>query len=177
MFIQWRMIMKVIHTMAIRLLLVAVLLNAAMTWASNYTYTYFEFPEAYFTCGQAINNSEQIVGWYHDGQIDNPYRGFMKDGEVYTSIDYPDSTSHTVCYGINNAGDIVGSYWSDIKYDRHGFLKKGPLFTTIDFPGATFTDPHGINDYGQIVGVYASGFAPNIILHGFLKDGDTLCEY
>ena len=39
-------------------------------------------------------------------------------------------------------------------------------FTTIDVPGATFTEAHGINASGQIVGVYLDSSGG----HGFLLD-------
>src|SRR5215472_5727743 len=43
-------------------------------------------------------------------------------------------------------------------------------FTTIDVPGATFTQASGINNAGQIVGVFSDAPAVN---QGFLKDGAT----
>src|SRR5262249_22268165 len=45
--------------------------------------------------------------------------------------------------------------------------KDGATFTTIDVPGASFTEAHGINDAGQIVGSFTDGD------HGFLKDAAT----
>src|SRR4030042_4715767 len=35
-----------------------------------------------------------------------------------------------------------------------GFLKDGNIWTTLNYPGAIFTQAYGINDAGQIVGVY-----------------------
>jgi uncharacterized membrane protein len=43
-------------------------------------------------------------------------------------------------------------------------------FTTIDVPGATSTDALGINDIGQIVGIF---FDRSGAVHGFLKNGAT----
>ena len=42
-------------------------------------------------------------------------------------------------------------------------------FTTFDVPGAGVTQAHGINEMGQIVGIFNNGTGT----HGFLKDGDT----
>ena len=85
---------------------------------------------------------------------------------TFTTIDYPDATSHsTVANGINDAGQIVG-YFNDSTGKFHGFLKDGATFTTIDVPGASATFARGINDAGQIV-----GFFQNPGDHGFLKDG------
>src|SRR5215472_13788155 len=50
---------------------------------------------------------------------------------------------------------IVGSF-EDATFRTHGFLKDGATFTTIDVPGATgITLAFGINDAGQIVGVFS----------------------
>ena len=49
----------------------------------------------------------------------------------------------------------------------HGFLRAPDgAFTTIDIPGATATALTGINDHGQMVGLYvdANG-APHVFLH------------
>src|SRR5215831_14249160 len=88
---------------------------------------------------------------------------------TFTTIDYPDATSHsTVANGINDAGQIVG-YFNDSTGKFHGFLKDGATFTTIDVPGANATVALGINDAGQIVGLFENATGT----HGFLKDGAT----
>ena len=60
-----------------------------------------------------------------------------------------------------------------------GYLRdKRGRFTRIDFPGAAYVTIHGINDRGQIVGVYIEGgVTPNPdgtvrrgMVHGFLWD-------
>ena len=45
-------------------------------------------------------------------------------------------------------------------------LALGATFTTIDVPGASFTIAFGINDRGQIVGIYGGAAG----IHGFLLD-------
>lgn len=52
----------------------------------------------------------------------------------------------------------------------HGFLDTNGIFTSITYPGATFTAAYGINDSGQIVGIYQSGATAR---RGFLYDGGT----
>ncbi len=77
--------------------------------------------------------------------------------------------------GMNNNGDIVGSY-ADGSYirgvvaARHGFLLSHGIYTTIDFPGAYATTASGINDSGQIVGYYFTGDGREGT-HGFLLSG------
>jgi len=91
-------------------------------------------------------------------------------GGTYTTIDDPSATS-TQAFGINDMGQIVGSYGNES--GSHGFLYSGGTngtYTTLDDPSATQgTFAQGINASGQIVGYYknASG------THGFLYSGGT----
>lgn len=85
---------------------------------------------------------------------------------TFTPIDLPDAY-FTSAFGINNHGDIVGTYW-DTKGIPHGFLYANGDFTTIDFPGAIGTVANGINNVGDIVGVYVDAAG---ILYGFLYVG------
>ncbi len=91
-----------------------------------------------------------------------------KDTGQFTFIDVPGATSTGVYQfpeRINARGDIVGPYRSaDGKL--HGFLLDAGAFTTIDFPSAAATTADGINDEGQIVGLYSLvAGGPN---HGYL---------
>jgi len=69
----------------------------------------------------------------------------------------------TVARGINNSGQIVGTY-SDAS-GGHGFLYTAGVFTPLDVPGAAATEADGINTSGQIVGTY---FDQSGGEHGFL---------
>src|SRR5215216_699334 len=75
---------------------------------------------------------------------------------TFTTIDVPGSIS-TVAYGINTAGQIVGSFRDAglPGFPNRGFLKDGTTFITIDVPGAEWTEAHGINIAGQIVGTFS----------------------
>ncbi len=72
--------------------------------------------------------------------------------------------------GINNLGDIVGTYCDTARpclitlAGTHGFLMRAGAFTTIDIPGAKATNATGINARGDIVGSYSDGSK----FHGFL---------
>jgi len=88
---------------------------------------------------------------------------------TYTTIDYPGAT-YTLAYGINMAGDIVGSY-TDVSFRYHGFLLSQGVFMTIDPPGSALTYATGINDNGEIVGFYEDpSFSAT---HGFILQGQT----
>src|SRR6266849_6456782 len=81
---------------------------------------------------------------------------------AFTTIDVRGAIG-TIAWGINPAGDIVGSY-TDASNDGHGFLLRHGTITSIDVPGSLLTTAFGINAQGDIVGTYVSGSRA----HGFL---------
>lgn len=89
-----------------------------------------------------------------------------------SQIDAPNA-SYTDAVGINNRGDIVGSF-SDAR-GLHGFILRNGTFTTLDFPaqGVAGTVAKGINDRGQVAGFYVQS-GSNI--HGFVWDGGTFTQ-
>jgi uncharacterized membrane protein len=94
-------------------------------------------------------------------QADN----FSLTPDSFTRIDVP-GASATFALGINNAGQIVGTYTDDT--GRHGFAASGNDFTTIDGIVA-----YGINNLGQIVG---SNLGTDGLFHGFLDDGSDVAS-
>jgi hypothetical protein len=62
----------------------------------------------------------------------------------------------------------VGRY-DDSGGTTHGFLLRNGRFHTIDFPGASFTVAFGINDGGDIGGIYTLAG----VNHGFLLSDGT----
>ena len=103
------------------------------------------------------------MGFYSDSTTGIEH-GYLKNGATLTTIDVPFAgATNTAARGINDAGQVVGSY-SDASGGVHGFLKDGATFTPIDIPGASYTAAQGINDAGQIVGFYEVGSS----IHSFL---------
>jgi probable HAF family extracellular repeat protein len=88
---------------------------------------------------------------------------------TYTLLDDPLATpGGTGATGINDSGQVVGTY-THLDTDRqHGFLYAGGTYTTLDYPGAINTNAEGINASGQIVGNYNNG-----PFHGFLYSAGT----
>src|SRR5262249_21781010 len=82
--------------------------------------------------------------FYGQATADQPF--------TFVSLDYPGAIS-TELFGINNRGDVVGSYQNPENF-FHGFVYQGGQFTSIDGPGAAFTQIKGINDSGDIVGTF-----------------------
>jgi len=113
-----------------------------------------------------VNKSGVIIGTFaifrsfdsHGFAIRPPYD---PDSNNLTVIDFPGHSNNSA-FGINDAGDIVGSYDNF----QHGFLLHQGVFTTIDVPNAIITIPLGINNVGQIVGQYQTGGPQDS--HGFL---------
>jgi probable HAF family extracellular repeat protein len=84
-----------------------------------------------------------------------------------TLIDVPNSTL-TIASGINNLGQIVGSYDGG-PHNGDGFLLTNNTFSTFSMPGNTTIDGtggYGINDLGQIVGWYGYGTNQSFLLSG-----------
>jgi probable HAF family extracellular repeat protein len=86
----------------------------------------------------------------------------------FVTLTDPNLTGFTLAAGIDDAGEVVGSY-KDSSNVTHGFSLSGVggTFTTLDFQGATSTSANGVsvvNGEVEIVGVYndASGS------HGFV---------
>ena len=110
-----------------------------------------------------INNLGHVVGVYTDSA--GLYRGFIKNGGVYTAIDHPDhltGTVYTWVNGINDSGHAAGYFWKTDESGSpgHGFVFDG-AFTPFDHPGAVAggegTYILGINNSRQVVGWYDDG--------------------
>ena len=86
---------------------------------------------------------------------------------VFTTFDVPHAFQ-TVAEGINDRGQVVGTYTDEFFGSFHGFIYDDGVFTTIDFPGGLDTVLFGINNDGNTVGSYISNQQ-----HGFTYDGES----
>src|SRR5207248_11445107 len=79
---------------------------------------------------------------------------------VPTTIQYPGSSS-TVARGINNIGEVAGTYscaaarvnpitGATCTAGTHGFLLQDCVYTRLDVPGGTSTTPPGISEQGAV---------------------------
>ena len=89
----------------------------------------------------------------------------------YTTIDDPLGVYGTSVNGINNLGQVVGTYW-DANNIAHAFVESGGTYTTLIYPSTdgSYTLANGINDSGQVVGTYTDA---NFKSHGFVESGGT----
>lgn len=128
-----------------------------------------------------INSAGDITGRYR--KADGKWHAFLLSEGVFTSIDLPgaiQTASFPPPVGINDAGDMVGSYCAGGPCPlgltgnlttTHGFLLRrdrdaGEGLLTIDFPGAVATGAYAINTRGDVVGPYVDA---NHKVHGFLR--------
>lgn len=77
--------------------------------------TQIDFPGATTTLAYSINASGLIAGTYDYAH------GFVYDHGAYYSLDYPGAVGTTILYGLNDADQIVGTYYS-ADYYSHGLL-------------------------------------------------------
>src|ERR1700722_1354731 len=89
-------------------------------------------------------------------------------GYQFTTIDPPGADGGALGFGINNAGQVVGTSL-DADFNATGFVYSAGSFTFLAVPGAAGgSDANAINNNGDIVGDYydADGYA-----YGFLRQG------
>jgi uncharacterized membrane protein len=148
--------------------------------------TTVDVPGAAITSVWGINNRGQVVGNYVDpgavpgpaGEISSDMAHIFvrdRDGRI-TTVDVPFPNLRGVG-DINDRGQLVGTY-IDAAGGVRGFRREPDgKFTPIDVPGAG-TLPLGINNQGQVVGIYGDegtvnnpdGSYPRYRVHGFLWD-------
>ncbi len=182
--------MKRLITFAAVTSLVMFIAGSQVAWADGYTLSFLRYPDGTYTNANGINNSGVIVG-------STPLGGFLYQDGVFAPFSEPGATGTvptaisnnglivgysslgtflyngtftpltfaghtTVPHGVNSSGVIVGS-------DGNGFWFDGTNFTLIPIPGAIFTEAYGINDLGQVVGLYNSATEQD----GFVYDINT----
>jgi probable HAF family extracellular repeat protein len=96
---------------------------------SNGAYTAINGPtDSADTAANGINNLSQIVGYYRA----DTYHAFLYQGGTYTALPDPTpSPEFFSAYGINDEGQIVGTYVNNAASAQYGFLYSGGHYTTI----------------------------------------------
>jgi uncharacterized membrane protein len=119
----------------------------------------------------AVNGAGQTIVNYMDSSFAMHSAVIDPTGNA-TLVAVP-GANHTLAYSINNAGQIVGSYfvYDPAKgYSTHGFYRDpaSGSYSTIDVAGgaSSSTQAMSINDLGQIAGSYYD----NTGEHGFLRN-------
>ena len=98
-----------------------------------------------------INDHGQVVGQFTDSH--GMPHGFIYEEESFCQLDYP-GAAETNILGINNLSQMVGMFTTLTA--TAGFLyDRGTFSPPITYPGpGNLTVPNGVNDRGEIVGVF-----------------------
>jgi hypothetical protein len=114
-------------------------------------------PNAVSTVTAAINNSDEIAGFFTD-KTTGAIEGFIKNGVDFTTVSAP-GAAETQLLGINDNGLAVGFdciVAGCTSGPMHGIIYNiaTKTFTTLDPQGSMGTTFNGLNDRGQIVGFF-----------------------
>ncbi|HEY2513685.1 MAG TPA: hypothetical protein VGI39_22605 [Polyangiaceae bacterium] len=136
----------------------AALFHAASSFAGSAAYDFktVDYPGATQTIVFAINDLGQAVGQYTDAA--KATHGFEVQGGHFTRLDASgvlakSTSSHT--YALNNVGDIAGSY-ADASNVLHGVILHEGTILPVQYPNGLPTEAYGVNDWGQVIGVYST---------------------
>jgi probable HAF family extracellular repeat protein len=134
-------------------------------------FTQIDYPGASDTYVYGINDNQQIVGCWGIREVDYASGGFLYKNGTFTDINVPGGSHNwsTTPYSINGDGHIAGlaaSYTTG----AHGFIYNLGQYSIIDYVGASGTWFYGINNNGQIVGVYED---QSFAYYNFLYDENT----
>ena len=131
----------------------------------------FSYPGALITQELGINGDGTIVGFYDAANSTQP--GFVRYAippswtGTLDAVNFPGS-SGTLVYGINNAGEMTGTYICPSGAYCGFQYSDDVLFTSFQYTGSTDTDLQSANDFGQATGYYDT---PTSIGHGLLVVG------
>lgn len=166
------------HKLTLVVLLAAFLVVPAQARADvvqeyGFIYSHGEFttvavPGATNTELLAVNNSGQILGYYEGP---NGAGGFLYSNGVFdfATYSFPDAAATGYPVGINDAGQLVGTYYVG-PGPNAGYLYSADIYTSIIFPDISYTWAFGINDSGDVVGAYYG--SPEVCCaNGYLYDG------
>lgn len=137
------------------------------------TFTTIDYPGAIATQLTGINNAQQIVGI---ADIPN-VQSFQYANGIFTPINLPlPNFLGAFVNGINNSGQVTGYYYT-VQDDAHaqGFVLSNGVLDSFDFPGAPNTDPTGINDAGDVVGI-GSPLGPTGVV-AFIRHGGVFSTF
>lgn len=141
-------------------------------------FTTFDPPGSVFTNALGINERGDIVGRYCTHLPcsvagGGSFQAFLLQDGQFTDIAVPDALE-TDAFRINGRGQIVGGFLTNVEQI---FVLTNGKFASIDTPDgqAVSLDTGGMNERGDIVGVYCDSAFPCLIsgigTHGFLISG------
>ena len=131
----------------------------------NGTFTSFDAPNgSVLTEILGLNNNGQMAGIFDDAS--GVEHGFTLSNGQFKQVDVPDAHGIvTATDRINDNGEIVGLFGTDVAGPFKGYTRVGRTYTTVMFPGSTETRVRGLNNAGVIVGRYTDSSG---VVHGYM---------
>ena len=121
----------------------------------------------------AVNDAGAIAGDYVDAK--NVQHAMILAGKKLTTVDHAGCTTSggftsgaIAFYGINSSGAAAGWCTSTKTGLYEGFVYSGGKLTAVNFPKSNGTQAIGINDKGDVVGLYLDSSS---VQHGYVKTG------
>lgn len=147
-----------------RCLLLAGLLIATAAQA-QYTFTTFTLPGADGMQGWGINSALRVPGNAYGGTA--PPDSLVYDFATGTLTPIPSAGGglSSTALGINNAGQLVGSYTDGTGVK--GYVLTGTFYDTFSYPGSIRTFGRALNNTGLVTGYAETGSAPMVSV-GFI---------
>ncbi|MGD0214675.1 MAG: hypothetical protein ABSB87_15725 [Terriglobales bacterium] len=160
--------------------------QAKTAGSPSYTYTLLSFPGALLTSAASINlgattSKTEIVGGYGPPEQGNLAQGgFLARvsgtkavAESYKAVNYPHLPQDQIALGVNDSGQIVGTYYTSENV-FYGYELSDGKFTTLSVPGGAGTLALGINNSGEVVGYWGTSGGPT---EGFMLIGGTYTSF
>jgi hypothetical protein len=106
-----------------------------------------------------INESGAVAGYYNgysSAGFAEEDTVFLYENGTFTSLGNPSAEVQDLqTAGINNSGEIVGSFFDRNTNTDKGFIYNNGSYTTLSGPSGTYwVEATGINDSGEVVGVF-----------------------
>jgi len=140
----------------------------------NNAFTTIDVSESEFTQILGLNDLGQMVGYYSDvrtGATNQRPFVLLANGD-FNNVPFPRIVKNiriinAQATGINNAQVICG-FMVDQNGNNYGFVwdQKTTVSKRLQYPNANFTQALGINNAGQVVGVYSKNGGKDT--HGFV---------
>jgi hypothetical protein len=121
---------------------------------TTYTYLTVNYPGASDTLAYAINDKDEVVGYYTGDGCSQTSCGFTYLNGTFTNVECALENA-TDLFDISKTGEIVGTY--SFFGGVHGFILQGnsSCFDIVDPLGGAFTEAWGVNTSGTVVGFYS----------------------
>jgi hypothetical protein len=127
-------------------------------------FVFFSYRNADYTYCTAINDQEQVVGYYLNAS-DNfvPHGYLLHPNGTFVALSY---FRASIPWAINSNGMVTGAYQAGNK--EHGFIQWSPprgRIAVFDHPGGDNTITRDINNAGLVIGIYGTTKKPSSFLY------------